>query len=174
LRGWSDAEMPVLRYFIVVGTALLVLLFAANAYLPKLPADNVNTAANAVSDLSVIRIHSVQKWPERVEFDTSVPPFTAPAAVLAANNAPADATAPARMRDAFAQLQPSQMQTSQAQTSELQTPEPKKPQLKLPPKRRVVASKTVTSRTIANNRIGPPMMLVAQQPHFGLFPNTIW
>ena len=160
--------MPVLRYFIVVGTALLVLLFAVDAYLPKLPADNVDTAANVASDLSVIRIHSVQKWPERVEFDTSLPTVTPAAAVLAANKVPPDATAPARMRDAFAQLQTDQVQTS------VQTAEPKKPELKLPPKRRVVANKTVPSRTIAKNQIGQPMMLVAQQPHFGLFPHTIW
>jgi hypothetical protein len=161
--------MPVLRYFIVVGTALLVLLFAVDAYLPKLPAaDNVSTAANVASDLSVIRIHSVQKWPERVEFDTSLPTITPAAAVLAANNVPADANAPARMRDAFARLQTPQLQTS------LQTPESKKPELKLPPKRRVVASKTVTGRTMAKNQIGPPMMLIAQQPRLGLFPNTIW
>ena len=161
--------MPVLRYFIVVGTALLVLLFAADAYLPKLPdADNAKTAANVASDLSVIRIHSLQKWPERVEFDTSLPTITPAAAVLAANNVPADGNAPARMRDAFAQLQTNQVQTS------VQTAEPKKPELKLPPKRRVVASRTITTRAIARNQIGPPMMLVAQQPRLGLFPNTIW
>jgi hypothetical protein len=162
--------MPVLRYFIVVGTALLVLLFAVDAYLPKLPAaDHVNTAANVASDLSVIRIHSIQKWPERVEFDTSLPTITPAAAVLAANNVPANGSAPARIRDAFAKLQ-----VTQVQTSELQTAEPKKPELKLPPKRRVVASKTVTTRTMAKNQIGPPIMLVAQQPRLGLFPNTIW
>jgi hypothetical protein len=160
--------MPVLRYFIVVGTALLLLLFAVDAYLPKLPAaDHVNTAANVASDLSVIRIHSIQKWPERVEFDTSLPTITPAAAVLAANNVPADGNAPSRIRDAFAQLKTTQ------QTPELQTAEPKKPELKLPSKRRV-ASKTVTGRTMAKNRIGAPMMLVAQQPRLGLFPNTIW
>jgi hypothetical protein len=156
--------MPVFRYFLFVGTALLVLLFAVDAYLPKLPAaDNVSTAANVASDLSVIRIHSVQKWPARVEFDTSLPTVTPAAPVLAANNAPADATTPARMRDAFAQLQTNQVQTS------VQTPEPKKPEPKLLPKRRTVASKTVSK-----SRAGPPVILVAQQPHFGLFPNTIW
>ena len=165
--------MPVLRYFVFVGTALLALLFAVDAYLPKVPvADHADTAANALTDLSVIRIHSVQKWPARVEFDTSLPTITPAAAVLAANNVPADATAPARMRDAFAQLQTTQTQTT-AQAS-VQAPEPKKPELKLPPKRRVVASKTVTSRTMAKNQVGPPMMLVAQQPRLGLFPNTIW
>ncbi len=163
--------MPVLRYFLVVGTALLALLFAVDAYLPKLPADHVNTAENAVSDLSVIRIHSAQKWPERVEFDTSLPTITPAAAVVAANNDPADATAPGRMRDAFAQLQTTQVT---AQAPELQTPDSKKPEPKLLPKRKTVASKTIPSRTMAKNQIGPPMMLVAQQPRLGLFPNTIW
>lgn len=162
--------MPVLRYFIVVGTALLVLLFAVDAYLPKLPAANhVNTAANVAPDLSVIRIHSIQKWPARVEFDTSLPTITPAAAVLAANNVPADGNAPVRMRDAFAQLHATQVQTSQAQTPELQTPDSKKPEPKLLPKR-----KTVASRTVSKSRAGPPVILVAQQPHFGLFPNAIW
>ena len=162
--------MPVLRYFIVVGTALLALLFAVDAYLPKLPAaDHVDTAANVASDLSVIRIHSIQKWPERVEFDTSLPTITPAAAVLATNNVPADGNAPVRMRDAFAQLQTSQVQASQVQTPGLQTPDSKKPEPKLLPKR-----KTAASRTVSKSRAGPPVILVAQQPHFGLFPNAIW
>jgi hypothetical protein len=157
--------MPVLRYFLFVGTALLTLLFAVDAYFPKLPADNVNTAENVASDLSVIRIHSVQKWPARVEFDTSVSTVTPASARVAEANVPADATAPARMRDAFAQLKPTQVQTPEPQ---VQTPEPKKPELKLPPKRRVA------SRTAPKNQSRPPIFLVAQQPRLGFFPNTMW
>jgi hypothetical protein len=166
--------MPVVRYFLFVGAALLTLLFIVDACLPKLPAaDNVNTAANMASDLSVIRIHSDRKWPERVEFDTSRPTITAAPAALAEANVRTDA--PARMRDAFAQLQ-----TTQVQTSEVQTSEAKKPEPKLPPKRRIVASKRVANRMVARNQIGqpfqigPPMMLVAQQPRPGFFPNTMW
>jgi hypothetical protein len=170
--------MPVLRYFVFVGTALVALLFAADACLPKLPAaDHVNTAANVAADLSVIRIHSIQKWPERVEFDTSRPTITPAVPLLAANSVPADGNAPTRIRDAFAQLpttqtqttrvQTSQVQTSQVRTPELQTAELKKPEPKLVPKRKAIASRT-------KNRVGPPMMVAAQQPHFGLFPNTIW
>jgi hypothetical protein len=157
--------MPVLRYFLFVGTALLTLLFAVDAYLPKLPADNVNTAENVASDLSVIRIHSVQKWPARVEFDTSVSTVTPASAKVAEANVPADATAPARMRGAFAQLKPTQVQTPEPQ---VQTAEPKKPELKLPPKRRVA------SRTAPKNQPRPPIFLVAQQPRLGFFPNTMW
>jgi hypothetical protein len=163
--------MPLARYFLVVGTALLALLFVIDACLPKLPAaDNANSTVNVASDLSVIRIHSDRRWPERVEFDTSMPTITPAPAALAEVNVPANAAAPARMRDAFAQLETTQAQTPiQAQTSE-----PKKPEPKLPPKRRIVASKTVANRTVAKNQAGQPMMLVAQQPRFGFFSRTMW
>lgn len=163
--------MPLLRYFLFVGTALLALLFVVDAYLPKSPvvdgAANANTAAvnmaaNAATGLSVIRIHSDRKWPERVEFDTSLPAVTAAPVRTAQANAPAtgaDAAAPVRMRDAFAQLQ----------TPQLQTPEPKKPEPKLLPKRRIVAN-----RAVAKSHVGPPTILVAQQPRLGFFGNTIW
>ena len=158
--------MPLLRYFLFVGAALLALLFVVDAYLPKLPvadrANATNTAANTATGVSVIRIHSDRKWPERVEFDTSLPAVTAAPVRTAEANAPAtaaDTAAPVRMRDAFAQLQ----------TPQLQTPEPKKPEPKLLPKRRIVAS-----RAVAKSHVGPPTILVAQQPRLGFFGNTIW
>jgi hypothetical protein len=143
--------MPVVRYFLFVGGALLALLFIVDACLPKLPAAEPSTVAgDALADLSVIRIHSDRKWPERVEFDTSRPTIT-PAPVstaeAAAPAAVAEVVAPVRPRDAFAQLQT-----------------PKKPEPKLPHKRRAVA----------RSHMGPPGMLVAQQPRLGFFTNTGW
>jgi hypothetical protein len=145
--------MPVVRYFLFVGGALLALLFMADAYFPKLPAvDDVSTAAGgAVSDLSVIRIHSDRKWPERVVFDTSHPILTSEPVRMAEAAAPpatiAEVAAPARPDDSFAQLQT-----------------PKKPEPKLTHKRRIVAK----------SHRGPPTMLVAQQPRFGFFTNAFW
>jgi hypothetical protein len=147
-------EMPVVRYFLFVGGALLALLFIADAFFPKLPAvedaSSASTVAGgAVADISVIRIHSDRKWPERVEFDTSHPVII-PASVRMAEAAappPAIADAPARPGDAFAQLQA-----------------PKKPEPKLPSKH----------RTVARSHRGPPTMLVAQQPRFGFFGNAFW
>ena len=167
--------MPLVRYFLFVGTALLALLFIVDACLPQLPiVESPNTAANAntATDLSVIRIHSDRKWPARVEFDTSLPtPIAAPvrtaeASVLATA---ADVTAPLRMRDAFAQLQ----------TAQLQTSEPKKLEPRLVPKRKPVVSRTVVDRTAASrsvskSHLSPPVILIAQQPRLGFFPNTIW
>lgn len=136
--------MLVVRYFFYVGGVLLALLFVSDAYLPKSPA-----MERADGDLPVIRIHSDRKWPERVVFDTSrpaiVPPQTqAVAAVQPPANAP-EFSAKARVREAFAQFVP---------------PEPKKP-----------APKVQHKRKIAQRHAAPPMMLVAQQPQFGLFGN---
>jgi len=67
--------MPVVRYFLFVGVALLALLFGIDVYLPKLPSAEI---PGATTDLSVIRIRSDHKWPERVVFDTSLPTITHP------------------------------------------------------------------------------------------------
>jgi hypothetical protein len=157
-------KMPLMRYFIFVGAALLALLFGVDAYLPKQPNVEIagTTAGAEVAGVSAIRIQSDRKWPARLDFDTSLSNVrTAPVRTAeAAAPAPvANAAAPVRMRDAFAQLQ-----TPVPSTPALQTPAPKKPGPKLAPKRRAVAR----SRTV------PPTILVAQQPRMGFFPNSIW
>jgi hypothetical protein len=147
--------MPLARYFFFVGGTLLALLFLADACLPKLP-----VADRTIVDLPVIRIHSDRKWPERVVFDTRLPAIApapianAPASVRATATV-ADAPAKAQVREAFAQLQPTD-------APQLQKPELKKPQPA--PQRK---------RKIARKRVGPPMILVARQPPFGWFRN-IW
>ena len=148
--------MPVARYFLFVGGVLLALLFALDAVLPKLPAADQSEAA---VDLPVIRIHTDRKWPERVVFDTSVPTIV-PAqlaktdAVVPAPTNVADVSATARVREAFAQLQPAQLPPAS----------PKRPEQKPQPKRKVV-----------KNRPPPPMVVVAQQPpRFGFFANNTW
>jgi hypothetical protein len=148
--------MPVARYFFFVGGVLLALLFISDAYLPQIP-----VVKRASTDLRVIRIHSDRKWPERVVFDTShptiVPVQTAKteAGVTAPAKVADDVSAKPRVRDAYAELQPSDQR--QTLLSEPKKPEPK-PQRK---------------RKIAKRR-APTMVLVAQQPQFGLFGNSIW
>jgi hypothetical protein len=148
--------MPLARYFLYVSGVLIALLFIADAYLPKLP-----DAVRADNDLPLVRIHSDRKWPERVVFDTSVATVTPaqPAKTEASVQAPAtvaDAPATARMREAFAQAQPSD-------SKQLQLSDAKKPDPKLQRKRK-----------IAKRRIAPPMVLVARQPQFGFFGNNTW
>ena len=61
--------MPLVRYFLFTGAVLLGLLFVADRYLPKPPADKLA----ADFDRSIIRIHSDHRWPAAVRIDTSVP-----------------------------------------------------------------------------------------------------
>jgi hypothetical protein len=144
--------MPVMRYFLFVGAALLALLFAVSAELPS----PVVKATNAAADLPTIRIHTDRKWPERVVFDTSAKQPAAVAPAQTASIAPtpsapaqgADVSTKLTARDAFAQLTPADL------------------------KKREV--KPARKRKVARKHVSPPTMLVAQRPQFGFFANNIW
>jgi hypothetical protein len=95
--------MPLARYFLYIGGALLALLFISDPYLPKLPVADWGNSRSAV-----IHIHSDQKWPERVVYDTSLPTVVPVQIANIEANAPApEKVASAPEREAFAQLQPS-------------------------------------------------------------------
>ena len=145
--------MPVMRYFLFVGAALLALLFAVSAELPSPP---VVKATNTAAHLPMIRIHSDRKWPERVVFDTSAKPASV-APVQTASIAPTppappqqggDVSAKLRARDAVAQLTPADLKKREA--------------------------KPARKRSVVRKRVSPPTMLVAQRPQFGFFANNIW
>ncbi len=150
--GGNGVKMPLLRYFIYVGGALLTLLLVSNVVLPQVPLPGTLTSA---SDLPPVRIHSDRKLPEKVVFDTSVPVReSAPVVETVVAAAPAPAAAPivaemsakARVREAFAQL-----------PDNGETTGPKMMVSKVP----------VLKRKIARPRTANPPMMVAQQPHFG-------
>jgi hypothetical protein len=144
--------MSLARYFFFVGGVLLALLFILDAFLPKL-----RVADSAYTDLPVIRIHSNRKWPERVVYDTSLPTIIpAQDASVPPPEAVTDVSAKAQVREAFAQLQPSDAE-------QLGQSKPKTPEQKLQRKRK-----------IAKRRLAPSMVLVARQPQFGFFGNSIW
>jgi hypothetical protein len=169
--------MPIFRYFMFVGGALLALLFAADFVWPTSPVAQVVATAG---DQPLIRIRSDRHLPDRVVLDTSQPTIAAPVTKTAAVAAPqptaqadplADMSAKARVRETFAQFTPkgdvaaarkvdAKPQQAQAQVAQTQAPQAQVP---AQPKRKVAR---------AHPR-GQPMMLVAQQPHFGLF-NTTW
>lgn len=153
--------MPMLRYFLYVGGALLTLLLVANALLGQPPVSAVVSSA----ETPVIRIHSDKRWPEAVVFDTRQPAIApAPVSVAKADAAPVAQTAAteaspkARLREAFAQLPPSE------QTSPVDT---RKPEVKRHLKRKVARA-----RPMQPPWQQPPMMMAAGQPHFGWFGNT--
>jgi hypothetical protein len=144
--------MPLMRYFVYVGGALLALLLIANAFMPALPVAEA-ARSTAEADRSVIRIHSDRKWPERVVFDTSQPtiaPVPAPALVVAEAAAPpAKAAAPALkagVREAFAEL-------------------PANPARAEPKRKR---------KSVARNYSGQPRILIAQQRPAAFFGSNLW
>lgn len=137
-----------------------MLLFGVAAVLPTEP---LPANLNAAADLPVIRIHSDRKGPEAVVIDTNVPIQAAPvvaaqaappiAAPAPATQAVSDFPPKARVREAFAQFR---SEATQAETKK----HDQKPQAR---------------RRVARAHIGPrpQMMMVAQQPRFGMF-NTSW
>ena len=145
--------MPLLRYFIFVGGALLTLLFVVDAFAPPLAV----VAAKSQPDLSIIRIHSNQKWPERVVFDTSRPTMPPPQNVVMAAIPPAapQATSPQTQKSAAVVPLKKGVREAFAQAPSAQDRQ-----------RRAEAKR----KSLARNN--PTTIIVAQQPHFGLFGNT--
>jgi hypothetical protein len=140
--------MPLARYFLYVGGTLLALLFISGSYLPKLPAVD-----RAESRSAIIRVHSDQKWPERIVYDTSLQTVVpAQMANVEANVAPPEIVASTPEREAFAQLQ-SSSQLSDAKKIEL---------------------KVQRHHKIAKRRAAPPAHLAARQMQFGWFGSRIW
>ena len=140
--------MPLARYFLYVGGALLAVLLISDPYLPKLQVADWGNSRPAI-----IHIHSDQKWPERIVYDTSLPTVVpAQIANIEANVAAPEIVASTTERVAFAQLQPS------SQPSDARKREPK-----LQPHRK-----------IARRRGAPPALLAARQAEFGWYGNRIW
>src|ERR1700749_4837566 len=108
--------MPLLRYFLYVGGALLSLILIANLVLPQ---ESLPGTLTSATELPSVRIQSDRKLPERIVFDTRSTVAVAPVPVLAPSKiaavvAPApvpamaaEMSAKARVREAFAQLPPS-------------------------------------------------------------------
>lgn len=86
--------MPVIQYFLITGSLLFALLFAADNYLPQ----PIGRASATDVDRTTIRIHSARSLPERIVFDTASPAVEPPSAPRAAE-LPED-----RPREAFAMM----------------------------------------------------------------------
>jgi hypothetical protein len=127
--------MPLARYFVYVGGALLALLLVINACLPSPEAAGAVTTP--VANKPFLRIHSAQKLPERIVIDTSIPTIVPPPTVVA------EAPAKSPVLEALAQIPP----------SDLKSAELKKPEPKAPPKRKV-----------AKRQVRQPMVAIAQVP----------
>jgi len=162
--------MPLLRYFVFVGGALLALLFVSDAVLPRQPLPSILNVASL--DQPLVRIHSERKWPERIVFDTSVPTVK-PAILAEVQPAPQVAVAPkARVREAFAQFTPPVARAdvkTEARIDAATAATDVKPDQAVA---KAVEARPQPKRKVAKARPSRPLMLVAQQPHFGLFAST--
>ena len=99
--------MPVARYFMFVGCALVALLFIAGWCLPAPPA--MFADQSAAIDRAVIRIKSAHKWPEKIVLDTSQPTIAPPVveepAVAQSDRLPPDEAGQSNL-EALAQMKP--------------------------------------------------------------------
>jgi hypothetical protein len=66
--------VAIARYFVVVGSALVVLLLVAGWSLPEPPPSFSDRPE--IIERAVIRIRSERKWPEKVVLDTNQPTFS--------------------------------------------------------------------------------------------------
>ena len=101
--------VPVARYFVYVGSVLVALLFVANWMWPSsAPLQAQDGTAQAAAEGPIARIHSTQKWPDKIEFDTSKPTIVPPLVVAetAAAVPAAVTTAAASPLDARAEIKP--------------------------------------------------------------------
>jgi hypothetical protein len=163
--------MPIFRYFVYVGGALLALLFAVSYLVPAAPV--VQAVATASNDQPLIRIRSDRHLPERVVLDTTQPTIAAPVVktAVAAPQPPdaasaaalAEMSAKARVRETFAQFTPG----SKPDAAKKAQAQPKRKVARVHP-----APQYYGGPQLGGPQYGRPMM-VAQQPHFGLF-NTTW
>lgn len=159
--------MPILRYFLFVGGTLLALLVLADSVLPSVPLPASLTSA---SDHPPVRIQSTRKWPERIVMDTSIA-TPAPAKLAKMDQpvrpAPVAAAEPAKSsaRDAYAQMTAVDASQNSAAAKAVEKPHA----IKLSEATKPADAK---KRKAAKAHTGKPMILVAQQPHFGLFEST--
>jgi hypothetical protein len=93
--------VPVVRYFMYVGVVLLAMLFVADQYFSGVSQSFVR---DGQVDKSVIRIQSAHRWPDKIDYDVSLPtivPTTQPAQAAAA-----EPPKPTQPREAFASIAP--------------------------------------------------------------------
>ena len=149
--------MPLARYFLLVGGALLVVLLVAGAWLPLLP-----VVEQAETQRPKIRILTEMKLPERVVFDTSMPAVTRPpepvTAETAASGLPSADDVSTKARMAFAHLQSSDVSKSKLADT-------KRPELKSAPSRKSETRKRAAA---------PRKVRLARHPQFDWFGGRMW
>ena len=148
--------MPLARYFSLVGGLLLALLFALDAFLPRVP-----VAGKAKANSPLIRIYSDRKWPERIVYNTNAP-MIVPMSIASTDvivHVPeviADASADATEREAFAMLLPSSVGESRPSNMGMRE------------------LKARHHRKTARKRVLAPRFAMARHPQFNWFGRNFW
>ena len=170
--------MPVARYFLFVGGVLLALLFAVDALVPQAAVVAGTSLSSSGIDKSTVRIHSTQKLPERVVYDTSLPTIVPPQINAVAAAAPTSAQS--RVRDTFAQFIPGDKNdarnkpAAEAKVAEAK-PEQQAQPVPAPKKHKVARSRAHQPTQLQPTRYaqpGPfqqPYRVAQQQQRFGFF-----
>ena len=89
--------MPLFRYFVVTGGVLAAVLLIVNRFVAQPESDSTQAEQGSPT----IRINSVEKWPEKIVFDTSAPQIRPPDAPMVAS-APAAPPPNGKPREAYA------------------------------------------------------------------------
>ena len=161
--------MPVARYFLFVGAALLALLFAVDALVPQGAVVASTSLSSPGVDKSTVRIHSTQKLPERVVYDTSLPTIV-PSQVNAVAAAPTSAQA--RVRDTFAQFIPGDKNDAQNKPAVTETKPEQQAQAQpapAPKKHKIARSRVQQPARYAQPGLYQPYRVAQQQQRFGFF-----
>jgi hypothetical protein len=143
--GLINVEIPLRRYFLLVGGALLAVLFAVDAITPRQPGLE---SGNPGPRLPRIRIHSELKGPEAIIIDTTRPTILPP--LIVQEEAAKTSVPPAPQ---LAENGP-QLVSSQKQTDAKELKAERKPQ---------------SHSKIAKARIKRPPVSYAERPDLGPF-----
>lgn len=165
--------MPVARYFLFVGGALLALLFVVTAVVPQEDVAALSTLSSPGFDKSLVRIRSTQKLPERVVYDTNLPTIV-PAQVNAVAAATPVATSPgSRVRDTFAQFVPPEAKTEGKTDVKAEAKAPVVAEAKPAPKKRRIARARPPTQLqqmrMAQPGMFQPYRIAQQQQQRGFF-----
>jgi hypothetical protein len=144
--------MPVARYFLWVGGALLAMLLIANWYMPQLP-DAEKVSVNP----PLIRIQSEQKWPERIVYDTSHEAIVP----MPSASARPDKASPAAVADVLATARDAFAEAPVSDAGKTQSVDQKK-----------LDAKPHAKRKVARRRA--PVLMVERRPQFGWYGPTYW
>jgi hypothetical protein len=129
--------MPLMKYLVFVGSALVLLLLAMNWFLPDTTAEPVYSS----TERPVIRISSIRTLPEKVVFDTSRPFVAPPPSVMRV------AAQPRQSAFTFEQITPGLLPTFSIVTQ-------------VTPKK-TIAAKREPAKKVVTNRVAPQAHIAA-------------